>query len=138
MQLLGGDTPSSRYVSFPLAAIKRENGVFKFGDFVPPLLSMSTESPLWLACSGLAARMREKSTFLAKQTSVPSSDIEDRLRFLELRDQLRSIVVLLPDTSLSFVCRAVQSVRTAVPFATGVGSTRDGSLPASRFAQYFR
>lgn len=96
LQLLGGDTPSSRYVSFPLAAIKRENGVFKFGDFVPPLLSMSTESPLWLACSGLAARMREKSTFLAKQTSVPSSGIEDRLQFLELRDQLRSIVVLLP------------------------------------------
>jgi len=96
LQLLAGDAPSSRYVSFPLATIRRENGVFKLGDFVPPLICLSREMPLWQSCNALAARMREKSVFLAKQTSVPSSGIEDRLQFLEVRDRLRSVVELLP------------------------------------------
>ena len=96
LQLLAGDAPSSRYVSFPLATIKRENGVFKLGEFVPPLICLSREMPLWQSCNALAARMREKSVFLAKQTSVPSSGIEDRLQFLEIRDRLRSVVENLP------------------------------------------
>ena len=96
LQLLAGDAPSSRYVSFPLATIKRENGVFKLGEFVPPLVCLTREMPLWQSCNALAARMREKSVFLAKQTSVPSSGVEDRLQFLEIRDRLRSVVEHLP------------------------------------------
>lgn len=96
LQLMAGDAPSARYVSFPLAAVKRENGVYKLGSFVPPLVQMTTNSTLWQMCNALASSLREKGVFLAKQTSIPSSGVEDRLQFLESRDRLRSIVVLLP------------------------------------------
>ncbi len=96
LQLLAGDAPSSRYVSLPLAAVKRENGVFTLGEFVPPMLALAREMPLWQSCNALAARMREKSVFLAKHTAAPSSGFEDRLQFLEIRDRLRSVVEFLP------------------------------------------
>lgn len=96
LQLLAGDAPSSRYVSFPLATIKRENGVYRLGEYVPPMLGLTREMPIWQSCNALAARMREKSVFLAKQTAMPSSGVEDRLQFLEIRDRLRSVVELLP------------------------------------------
>jgi type VI secretion system protein ImpJ len=47
-------------------------------------------------CIELAARLREKTVFLAKQTTIPSSRIEDRLQFLELRGRLHSMVSHLP------------------------------------------
>lgn len=96
LQLMAGDAPSPRFVSFPLATVTRDNEVFKLGSFIPPLMQMATESALWQMCDALAGRLREKSVFLAKQTSIPSSRVEDRLQFLELRDRLRSIVTLLP------------------------------------------
>jgi type VI secretion system protein ImpJ len=96
LQLLAGDPPPARFVSFPLAQTTRENGVYKLTNYVPPLVQMSKASALWRRCSALAGRLREKAVFLAKQASAPSSSTEDRLRFLELRDRLRSIVTLLP------------------------------------------
>lgn len=96
LQLMAGDVPAGRFVSLPLAAVKRENGVHKLGSFIPPLVQMTTDSALWRMCNAVAARLREKSVFLAKQTSIPSSGVEDRLQFLELRDRLRSLVALLP------------------------------------------
>jgi type VI secretion system protein ImpJ len=96
LQLLAGDEPSARYVSFPLVLVVRENEVYKLGNFVPPRIEVSAESMLKKMCIELAVRLREKTVFLAKQTTIPSSRIEDRLQYLELRDRLRSIVTLLP------------------------------------------
>ena len=96
LQLIPGSTPSARFVSFPLATVARENELFRRGPFVPPLLAVGENSPLRAMCAALVVRLREKAVFLAKQTSIPSSKLEDRLEFLELKDKLRSIVVLLP------------------------------------------
>lgn len=96
LQLMAGDVPSPRFVSFPLATVTRDNEVFKLGNFIPPLMQLATDSALWQMCSALAGRLREKSVFLAKQTAIPSSRVEDRLQTIELRDRLRNIVMLLP------------------------------------------
>lgn len=96
LQLMAGDVPSPRFVSFPLATVTRDNEVFKLGSFIPPLVQVATDTALWQMCDALAGRLREKCVFLAKQTSIPSSRVEDRLQYLELRDRLRSIVTLLP------------------------------------------
>jgi type VI secretion system protein ImpJ len=96
LQILAGDEPSARYVSFPLVLVVRENEVYKLGKFVPPRIEVSAESMLKKMCIDLAVRLREKTVFLAKQTTIPSSRVEDRLQYLELRDRLRSIVTLLP------------------------------------------
>ena len=96
LQLLAGDEPSARYVNFPLVLVVRENEVYKLGKFVPPRIEVPGESMLKKMCIELAVRLREKTVFLAKQTTIPSSRIEDRLQYLELRDRLRSIVTLLP------------------------------------------
>ncbi len=96
LQILAGDEPSARYVSFPLVLVVRENEVYKLGNFVPPRIEVPAESMLKKMCIELALRLREKTVFLAKQTTIPSSRVEDRLQYLELRDRLRSIVALLP------------------------------------------
>ena len=96
LQLMVGDVPSARYVSFPLVGIRRQNGVFKFGEYIPPSIFVSRDTPLWKSCNVLAGIMREKATYLAKQVSGLSSSLEDRLCSLEIRDRLRSIVDALP------------------------------------------
>ena len=96
LQILGGDEPSARYVNMPLVKVVRENEVYKLGNFVPPRTEVPTESMLKKMCIELAVRLREKTVFLAKQATIPSSGIEDRLQFLELRDRLHSMVSHLP------------------------------------------
>jgi len=92
LQLLAGDEPSARYVSFPLVRVVKENEVYKLGNFVPPRIEVPAESMLKKMCIELAVRLREKTVFLAKQTTIPTSRVEDRLQFLELRDRLHSMV----------------------------------------------
>lgn len=96
LQLLAGDEPSARFVNFPLVLVVRDNEVYKLGKFVPPRIEVPAESMLKKMCIDLAVRLREKTVFLAKQTTIPSSRIEDRLQFLELRGRLHSLVSHLP------------------------------------------
>lgn len=96
LHILGGDEPSARYVNIPLVKVVRENEVYKLGNFVPPRIEVPAESMLKRMCTELAVRLREKTVFLAKQATIPSSGIEDRLQFLELRDRLHSMVSHLP------------------------------------------
>jgi type VI secretion system protein ImpJ len=96
LQILAGDAPSARYVSFPLVLVVRENEVYKLGNFVPPRMEVPAETMLKKMCIELAVRLREKTVFLAKQTTIPTSRVEDRLQFLELRDRLHSMVSHLP------------------------------------------
>jgi len=73
VQLLAGDDIAPKYVAFPLSRIAYRNETFTRARFEPPWLRVAPGSGIYELCSTLAARLREKGTFLAEQVRSPSS-----------------------------------------------------------------
>jgi type VI secretion system protein ImpJ len=96
LTLAAGDVPSSVFVHLCLMTVRKDNEVFKRGDYLPALLEVPQGSPLHGRAQALAAQMRSKAAFLAKQTASPSSRLEDRLAMLEQKARLSSLVLGLP------------------------------------------
>lgn len=96
LALAAGALPSSAFVSLPLMTVRKDKEVFRRGAFVPPSLVLPADSELRQRAQALAAQMRSKAAYLGKQTSNPSSRLEDRLALLENRARLGSLVTCLP------------------------------------------
>ncbi len=94
--LVAGDRPSSAFLHLKLMTVRKDNEVYKRGAYVPALLDVAPHSEVRQRAQALAAQMRSKAAFLVKQTSDPSSRIEDRLTLLEGKARLASLVVGLP------------------------------------------
>ena len=73
LQLLLGDDLPPKYVAMPLARIVYRNEAFTRARFEPPWLRVAPGSVIYDLCNALAARLREKATFLAEQVRSPSS-----------------------------------------------------------------
>jgi type VI secretion system protein ImpJ len=73
VQLILGDDIPPKYVTFPLARIAYRNEAFTNTRYQPPWLRVAPGSAIYELCSSLAARLREKATFLAEQVRSPSS-----------------------------------------------------------------
>jgi type VI secretion system protein ImpJ len=71
--LLAADDLPPKYTGFPLAEVTYRNEVFTRTPFEPPLLRVAAGSVIYEICQATAARLREKSVFLADQVHAPSS-----------------------------------------------------------------
>ncbi|MES2183301.1 MAG: type VI secretion system baseplate subunit TssK [Pseudomonadota bacterium] len=98
LALHAGDMPSGLYEKLRLGTLSKDNEVIKLGDTLPPLLEIARDNPLWLGVSALLGQLRGKAAFVAKQTAVPSSKVDDRIAHLELKDRLRSLLAELPSS----------------------------------------
>lgn len=96
LALAAGDPPSAAWVSLRLGSVCKDNDVIRLGERRPPLLEIAQDDPLWRATSALLGQLRGKAAFIARQTANPSSQVDDRLAQLELKDRLRSLVTGLP------------------------------------------
>ena len=96
LALAAGELPSAMYVSLRLGSVYRDNEVVRLGERLPPLLEIARDNPLWTTVSVLLGQLRGKAAFVARQTVIPSSKVEDRLTQLELKDRLRSLLCALP------------------------------------------
>jgi type VI secretion system protein ImpJ len=96
LALAAGALPSSVFVSLPLMTVQKDKEVFRRGPFVPPSLVLEANNELRQRAQALAAHLRSKAAYLVKQTSDPSSRVEDRLALLENRARLGSLVASLP------------------------------------------
>jgi type VI secretion system protein ImpJ len=92
LELMAGTIPSPLYVSIRLLSVCKENEIFRLGNVLPPLLSISSNHPVWIRTLSVVTQIRTKAVFLAKLTSSPSSRLEDRLEALELRNKLAALV----------------------------------------------
>jgi type VI secretion system protein ImpJ len=95
LSLLVTDTPSKKYVSFPLVKVTYKNESFALTDFIPPTPMVTLQSPLGFMCSMAARRVREKAMYLTEQASSPSSSTGMKMD-LETRSLIRSLVASLP------------------------------------------
>jgi type VI secretion system protein ImpJ len=96
LALAVGERPSSAYLSLKLMTVRKDNEVYKRGAYEPAWLEVPLHSDVRQRAQALAAQMRSKAAFLVKQTSDPSSRIEDRLAILEGKARLASLVFALP------------------------------------------
>jgi type VI secretion system protein ImpJ len=96
LALAAGAVPPGTHVHLRIGNVYKDNEVVKLGDVQPPLLEVARDNPLWVTAAGLLGQLRGKAAFVAKQTAVPSSRVDDRLAHLELKDRLRSLLSGLP------------------------------------------
>lgn len=96
LALAVGEVPSSVFLHMKLMTVHKDNEVVRVGGYLPALLDVPRESDLFRGAQALAAQMRSKAVFLAKQTAQPSSRMEDRLSLLEHRGRLASLTTGLP------------------------------------------
>ncbi|MGJ7530145.1 type VI secretion system baseplate subunit TssK [Variovorax sp. GB1P17] len=96
LALSAGAVPAGTHVHLRIGNVFKDNEVVKLGDVQPPLLEVARDNPLWTAAAALLGQLRGKAAFVAKQTAVPSSRVDDRLAHLELKDRLRSLLSGLP------------------------------------------
>lgn len=98
LALTAGSVPPGTHVHLRLCNVFKDNEVVRLGDLLPPLLEVARDNALWVAVASLLGQLRGKAAFVAKQTAVPSSRVDDRLAHLELKDRLRSLLAGLPQT----------------------------------------
>ncbi|MCE3603131.1 type VI secretion system baseplate subunit TssK [Massilia sp. P8910] len=96
LQLIAGKAPGASYVALHLANLRKENEIVRRGAFWPAQLEVPGDSSLCRRAGELAAHMRSKAVFLARQNVAPSSRLEDRLALLEQQNRLTGLVLHLP------------------------------------------
>ncbi|HEY3600003.1 MAG TPA: type VI secretion system baseplate subunit TssK, partial [Paraburkholderia sp.] len=96
LALSAGALPSAMYVHLRLGSVFKDNEVVRLAECLPPLIEIAQDNPLWTATASLLGQLRGKAAFLARQTANPSSQVDDRLTQLELKDRLRSLLTDLP------------------------------------------
>jgi type VI secretion system protein ImpJ len=96
LALAAGRVPPSVYAHLRLATVRKHDEVFSLAASQPPLLAMGPGHPLRQRAQALAAQLRGKAAFLARQGAQPSSRLEDRLDALEARGRLEALVAQLP------------------------------------------
>jgi type VI secretion system protein ImpJ len=96
LQLMAGKMPGSAYVHLRLMVLRKENEIVQRGAFWPAQLAVPAISTIYQRAQALAAQMRNKAVFLARQSATPSSRLEDRLSMLEQKGRLASLILNLP------------------------------------------
>jgi type VI secretion system protein ImpJ len=101
LELIAGDTPSNRYVSFPLMEVKWENETYKQTDFIPPFLTVTSRpqlGPQWTLgrdLGDITEMVRKKAQELAGQAEAPATSVAMRLD-VETKGWIRSLTASLP------------------------------------------
>lgn len=90
--LATGAVPTSLWQHLLLGSVQKDNKQIRLGDELPPLLRLERDHPLCQRAWKLAAQLRSKAAYIARQTKVPSSRAEDRLASLEHREVLRCLL----------------------------------------------
>ena len=101
LELKAGETPSKRYVSFPLMEVKYENEAYKLTDFIPPFLHVTSKpqlGPQWTLgrdLGDITELVRKKAQELAGHAEAPSTSVAMRLD-VETKSWIRSLTASLP------------------------------------------
>jgi type VI secretion system protein ImpJ len=96
LALSAGPPPAAVWVAMKIMTLRKDNEIYRSGGFIPALLHVPAHNPIRLRAQALATQMRSKAAFLARQSALPSSRLEDRLSLLEQRERLGKLCLQLP------------------------------------------
>lgn len=132
LALNAGPVPSAAYVHLRLMTLRKDNEIVRRGTALPAMLEVPATSSLRQRAQLLAAHMRSKAVFLARQTASPSSRLEDRLNLLEQKARLSSLILNLPLLEAVLRCPVVQPLPLYLALCAQLGSLatlRPGAVP---------
>jgi type VI secretion system protein ImpJ len=127
-----GSAPSAVYLNLRLMTLRKENAIVQRSLTLPPLLEMSADNPVRQRAQLLASQMRNKAVFIARQTTTPSSRLEDRLTMLEQNSKLASLISALPMLEALLRSPCVQPFPLYLALCAQLGSLsslRAGAVP---------
>jgi type VI secretion system protein ImpJ len=95
LMLLAGDTPPDKYVSIPLARVSYRDERYALTEFVPPLMQVTQQDELGLACGRVLKRIREKAAFLADRARAAAATAKRPL-VIETQLMAQNLACALP------------------------------------------
>jgi len=132
LALMAGAVPGAAYVALQLVQLVRENESVRRAPFWPAQLAVAAQAPLLERAKALAAQMRSKAVFLARQSAAGSSLPEERLALLELRSRLASLTLHLPLLEAAVFAPLVQPLPLYLALCAQLGplaALRPGAVP---------
>ena len=132
LSLAAGAVPSAAYTYLRLMTLRKDNEIVRRGDAIPAMLEVPASSDVRQRAQLLAAHMRSKAVFLARQTALPSSRLEDRLNILEQKARLSSLILNLPVLEALLRLSVVQPVPLYLALCAQLGplaTLRPGAVP---------
>lgn len=95
LRLIAGDTPPSKFVTFPLAHVSLKEGHFALTDFIPPTLSVIVREPTGIICARIARLLRDKAIYLSEETNNNQAELKPEVVAANLV-KIQAIVEMLP------------------------------------------
>ena len=132
LALAAGPVPSAAYTYLRLMTLKKDNEIVRRGQALPAMLEVPADSAVRQRAQLLAAHMRSKAVFLARQTAQPSSRLEDRLNLLEQKARLSSLILNLPVLEALLRSPVVQPLPLYLALCAQLGplaTLRPGAVP---------
>ena len=96
LALAAGRAPGAAWVAMQLMTLQKENEIVQRGPYWPAQLEIDAASPIGQRARRLAAHLRAKAVFLARQSGANAARLEDRVTMLEQRMYLASVGLHLP------------------------------------------
>lgn len=132
LSLSAGAVPSAAYIHLRLMTLHKDNEIVRRTSAMPAMLEVPADSLILQRAQLLAAHMRSKAVFLARQTAMPSSRLEDRLTMLEQKARLASLILNLPVLEALLRCSVVQPLPLYLALCAQLGplaTLRPGAVP---------
>ena len=132
LSLAAGPVPSAAYTYLRLMTLRKDNEIVRRGMTLPAMLEVPAGAAVRQRAQLLAAHMRSKAVFLARQTAMPSSRLEDRLNILEQKARLSSLILNLPVLEAILRCPVVQPLPLYLALCAQLGplaTLRPGAVP---------
>lgn len=129
LNLLIGDTPPEKFVSFPIGEVRLQDEYYALTDFVPPALSVPEGTPLAEASTAVARRAREKAAFLSEKVRASANNEKPQL-LQDMRAAVRALSPALPPLEAMLATGAVHpftlylSLASLAGHLSGLGATQ--------------
>ena len=130
--LAAGKPPGAAWISLQLMTLFKENEIVQRAPYWPAQLEVSAGTDIRQRAARFAALARAKAVFLAQQSNVNASRIDDRLATLEQRMQLAQLTSNLPVLEATLAAGVVQPMALYLALCAQLGALaalRPGTVP---------
>lgn len=132
LMLAAGPAPGAAWVSMQLLTLTKENEIVQRGPYWPAQLEIDTGSNIARRAGALAALLRAKAVFLARQSGTNVARLEDRVANLEQRMHLAHVALHLPLLEATLDMPAIPPLALYLALCAQLGalaSLRPGAVP---------
>ncbi|MCP4348336.1 MAG: type VI secretion system baseplate subunit TssK [Desulfobacterales bacterium] len=95
ISLLVTEIPPQKYTTFPLVTVGYRDETIALTDYVPPMLTIRSDSAIGEMCTSIAHKIREKAVFLSERLNSSTSMVKGSM-VLETKFLIRSLISELP------------------------------------------